>query len=181
MNKNNNKIKKIVIVALFSALFYLLSVIGTIKVNNFIKLTFQNLPLFISGMLYGGLISSTVGTVGMFISQLFSPYGLTATTILWILPHTLGGFFSGVLYKIFKNKLNNRIFVIIYLSLVGFIITFMNTIAQVVDSKIQGYYNKPIILGSLLIRLLNVLLISILYSFIIPIIIKTIKKIDYFK
>ena len=171
------KTKTIVFVAILSAIFYLLSVYGTLKINDSIKFTFQHLPLYIAGILFGGAIGATVGTVGMFISQLLSPYGLTPTTILWVLPYTVAGLLAGLLYKRFKDRLNNKIYLFLYLFVIHLVITAFNTLALYVDSKTFGYYSFQLVFGSLILKIVNAILISILYTFIVPIIIRVLKKI----
>ena len=82
----------------------------------------------IPGMLIGG--------IGMFLNQALSNYGLTPTTVLWILPYIVSGFFSGLIfqkYEFNKNKL--------YLNFINFIIllliiTILNTFAFYIDSKL---------------------------------------------
>ena len=104
---------------------------------------------------------------------------MTVTTVLWILPYTVAGLLSGLLYNSFKTKINNPVFMFVYLAIVNLCITFLNTIAQIVDALVFGYYDERIIFGSILIRVVNALLISILYTGIIPILVRTLKKINY--
>lgn len=175
----NTKNKRIVIIAIFSSLFYLLSVYGTIKINNNVKFTFQNLTIFLASILFGETIGLLVGTLGMFLSQLFSEYGITITTALWILPYTVAGFLAGFLYKKFKNKLNNYVNIYVYIYCINIVITILNTFALYIDSKIFGYYNDYLIFGSIFMRIVNVFIISFIYTLVIPLLIKTLKKINY--
>ena len=177
---NRNKTKTIVLVAIFAAIFYLLSKYGTIKISSSIKFTFQNLPLYVSGILFGDIISATIGTIGMLLSQIYSEYGVTVTTVLWILPYTVAGFLSGRLYAMFKDKLVNPVYMFLYLAFINLCITFLNTIAQIIDALIFGYYSEQLIFGSIFIRILNALLISVLYTIIVPLIVKALKRINYF-
>ena len=171
------KTKVLVFVAVLSAIFYLLSIYGTLKISDSIKFTFQNLPLYIAGVLFGETLAATVGTVGMFLSQLLSQYGLTPTTIFWVLPYTVAGFLSGLLYKRFKDKLNNPVFMFLYLLVIHIVITLLNTLALYIDSKTFGYYSYQLVFGSLIIKLVNAIIISILYTVIIPLIVRVLKKI----
>lgn len=175
MSMIKQKTKTIVFVAIFSAIFYLFSIYGSLKINNYIKITFQNLPIYISGILFGALVSSLVGTVGMFISQLLT-YGITSTTILWVFPYTVAGFLAGTLYKKYKDKLNNNINMFLYLFIIHLVITVLNIIALYIDSKVFGYYNIATVFFTIPIKLVNSILISILYTFVIPVIVKTIKR-----
>ena len=170
------KTKLIAYVAIFAALFYLLSIYGTLKINNAIKFTFQNLPIYLSGILFGGTIAAIVGTIGMLLSQIFSEYGLTITTVLWVLPYTVSGLLSGILYRKFKNYLNNSLFMFIYVFLIHLVITTMNTLALYIDSNIFGYYSFQLVFGILIYKLVNAILISVLYTIVIPILVRVLKN-----
>ncbi|MDO5563668.1 MAG: ECF transporter S component [Eubacteriales bacterium] len=165
MKKINNK--TISLVAILLSLFI---IFGTFSILFFnIKITLQNLPFFISAILFGPVIGALVGAIGMFISQLLT-FGLSATTIIWIMPHTLVGILLGFLSKINKEK---YIFNILISSI---ILTLLNTLAMYLDSKIMGYYSVAYVFGSLLQRILISIFMSICYIILIPKIINHIKK-----
>ena len=55
------------------------------------------------------------------------------------------------------------------------LITVLNTIVIYVDSKIMGYYSFVLVFGSFIIRMLTSVVLGIVYSCIIPLMIKIIK------
>ena len=58
-------IKTIVFTALYASLCVILSLYGTINFQN-LKITVQNLPIYIAGITLGTLPGAMVGFVGMF-------------------------------------------------------------------------------------------------------------------
>ena len=99
---NRTKIKKIAFTGVLIGIFVVLGSYLSINAYN-IKITFQNLPLFIGAILYGPIDGFIIGFVGMFICQLISPYGLTYTTFLWCMPQAITGAILG--YVINKHEI----------------------------------------------------------------------------
>ena len=82
--------------AMLIAVYCVLSILTPVKVANF-KFTFEAFPILVAGLLSGPIDGLIVGGVGSFLYQLlFSGYGITATTGLWILPHALSGLIVGL-------------------------------------------------------------------------------------
>ena len=92
--------KKVVLVALYSALFVVLSMFGTLNFHT-IKVTSQNLPIYIAAMTMGMVPGAIVGFIGMFTSQILT-YGFQTTTLFWVLPQTIIG---GICGYIFENSI----------------------------------------------------------------------------
>ncbi len=167
--------KKLITLAMFVAMFFVLSIYGTINLGN-MKITLQNIPLLIAAFLFGPIEGALVGGLGMFLSQLLSQYGITVTTPLWILPHIICGAYAGALSHRKKFSLSNKFSVasIIVVSLL--ILTIFNTLALFVDSKIFGYYSLPFVFGSLLMRIATAIVSGIIYTLVLPPIIKKLEK-----
>ena len=167
--------KKVVLVALYSALFVVLSMFGTLNFHT-IKVTSQNLPIYIAAMTMGMVPGAIVGFIGMFTSQILT-YGFQTTTLFWVLPQTIIG---GICGYIFENSLvkadkNPRF----YVSIVSMqlMITALNTIVNIIDGLINGYYNFITIFGSLVVRIIASILTGVIFCIIIPPLIKLTKKI----
>ncbi len=157
--------KKFIILTMFIALFFVLSFYGTINLGN-IKITLQNIPLVIVAFLYGPVEGALVGGMGMLLNQILGPFGITATTALWILPHTICGAYLGFMSK----KINYNEFFKVALLIVSalLILTVLNTAVIYIDSKVYGYYSKAYVFGTLIIRILAAIVNGIIYSLIIP-------------
>ena len=173
---NITNIKKITFIALLTALFYIFSVFLTINPIGNIKFTLQSMPLFIGSALFGPVAGALIGGVGMLLNQMLSSYGLTPTTILWVLPYIVSGLVAGIIfdkYNINKNKMYINIIIFIILSL---IITFLNTLAFYIDSKMFGYYSYALVFGNLIYKIISAIILSIVYANVIPFLVKIIKK-----
>lgn len=167
--------KKITYVAMLTALYVVLSILTPIRVTNF-KFTFEAFPILIAGFLYGPKIGLLVGTLGSFLYQiLFSSYGLTLTTALWILPHSISGLFVGYASKKLDYKLNRKNIIIIS-SISALLVTSLNTLALFLDSKIYGYYSFALVFSTIPFKIIAGILLAILYSTVLPVIIKQLSK-----
>ena len=167
--------KRIVSIALYSALFVVLSIFGTLNFQT-IKVTTQNLPIYLAAMTLGMIPGALVGFVGMFISQILT-WGFQTTTLFWVLPQTILG---GVCGYIFENSYvkveeNPKFYAtVIFMQL---LITILNTIVNIIDGLINAYYNFITISGSLVVRIITSILTGIVFCIIIPPLVRLIKKI----
>ena len=75
------------------ALFILLSYLSVELVV--FKLSFASFPIIVVSLLFGCVDGMAVGGVGEFIHQLLT-YGLTPTTVLWVLPALVRGLIVGL-------------------------------------------------------------------------------------
>ncbi len=123
----------------------------SIRIGNIMKITFEDLPIMFSAMMFGPVDAVAVAFVGIFLYQLLS-YGITATTALWVLPFVVAALVVGGVAK--KSDFRNTDRQIFLLCVVGqLLIWSLNTVAIYADSKIYGYYYPTIVTGMLAIRL----------------------------
>ena len=171
----NTNLRKFVLIAFYTALFVVLSLYGTINFSG-MKLTIQNLPIFVGAITLGAAPGAIIGFAGMFINQLIT-YGFTATTLFWVLPQTIIGATCGY---IFENKIvkvgSGTKFWICIISL-QVVLTILNTIVILVDSLIYGYFNFLVVFGPFVLRIMVSIIVGVVYCIVIPPIIKLIKKI----
>ena len=167
--------KRLTICAMLIAIYCVLSVLTPIKLLNF-KFTFEAFPILIGALAFGPIEGLIVGGIGSFIYQLlFSGYGLTITTILWVLPHAISGLVVGLYAKKHNFKLNN-IQTIMICIISALIVTALNSLALYVDSKLFGYYSYALVFGSILIKIIAGIILAIVYSFTIPKIVSFLAK-----
>lgn len=170
-----SNLKKFIAIAVLSACFVVLSIFGTINLFE-LKITSQNLPLYVGAMSYGMIPGALIGLLGMLTSQMVT-YGFTGTTLFWVLPYVIIGSIVGEVFEknIIKEKSKVRFYAfIIFMQL---LLTLLNTVAMVADSIVYGYYNLYLIFGSLLIRVMVSVITGIIYATVLPVIINSIKKI----
>lgn len=116
-----------------------------------VKLTFESLPVLLGGLLFGPVDGMLIGGMGTLIYQLLR-YGVSATTLLWIVPYVVCGLIAGTWSRLnhFRLERAQTVFLVISAELA---VTGLNTIPIYVDSKLYGYYYPGIILGVLALRL----------------------------
>ena len=167
-----SKTKQMVINAMLAAMC---AVLGYVALDmTTIKVTFESLPVFLGALLFGPVAGMLIGGVGTFIYQLLR-YGVSATTLLWILPYVVAGGVCGLAAK--KNSFSlDRKKVILLTVACELIITVMNTGVMYVDSKMYGYYFPGYITGSLLIRLVICVVKAVAFGAVLPTLVNSVKK-----
>lgn len=181
MQKNQQKTKQLVmnavLIGVYIALSYLAIPLGGLKI------TFEHFPVILSAVLFGPVDAMLVGGIGEFFNQAFS-FGITPTTILWVLPIVIRGLFMGVLAKTFKKQMGaaaiceKRLPVIFTVACVGtgLFASCINTLAYYVDSMLLGYYNFALVFGSLIVRLVLSAITSVLMSGMAKAVLHALKK-----
>ena len=157
------------------ALYVVLSIMTPVKVANF-KFTFEAFPILVAGLLFGPLDGLYVGGIGSFIYQLlFSGYGITATTPLWILPHALSGLLVGLYTKRkgFSFSFTETAFITSFSAL---LVTALNILALYVDSKLFGYYSYALVFGNVILKIAVGIILSFVYSLALPKLLTFLKK-----
>ena len=160
--------------ALDALLIALCAVLGYISLDlGFIKVTFESLPVLLSGLLFGPMDGFIVGALGTLIYQVLR-YGVTATTILWMAPYMVCGGVVGFYAKSHNFRLSRKqiMFIVIVTEL---LITVLNTGVIFVDSKIYGYYSVAYVFGSLALRLATCVVKSIAFGVVLPGIVKAVR------
>jgi len=141
-----------------------------------IKFTLEAFPILVASLLLGPVDGLIVGGVGSFIYQvLFSGYGITATTILWVIPHATSGLVVGLYAKAKNYRLDFKS--ISFISIVSaLLVTTLNTLALYIDSKMYGYYSFALVFSSLFVKILCGIVLAIIYSSVLPKLISFLKK-----
>ena len=156
MNQRSGKTVKICLLAMLAALAILLEYFANLTIpmlGGNMKISFAGLPVILAAMLMGPWAGFAAGFVSSFLGQVVS-YGLTVTTLLWVLPAAVRGLTVGYLFRWFRGR-TNPLLVGTEITVSGLIVTAFNTLAIYADSKIFGYYKPEIILGFLGLRILS--------------------------
>lgn len=170
-----NKTKRLTTTAMLIALYVVLSILTPIKLQNF-KFTFEALPILIGALLGGPVDGLLIGGLGSFIYQLlFSGYGLTVTTPLWILPHAASGLLVGLYAK--KTNYNYSMTSVVIIAIISaLLVTALNTLALYVDSKVFGYYSRQLVFAAIPLKILTGVILAVLFSLILPQLLRAIRK-----
>lgn len=164
--------KQMALDAVLIAMFVVLSLFS-IETGN-LRISFDALPIIIGGLLFGPVDGLIIGTLGSFLQQMLS-YGFTATTVLWMLPAMVRGLMIGLYAKQRRYDFTRRniLFITIISSL---IVTTVTTLVMYADSKVYGYYSFAYIFGTLFFRYILGVATAMVYSAIMPTLLKTVKK-----
>lgn len=155
--------------AMCAVLGYLAIDTGTIKV------TFESLPILLGAVLFGPIDGLLIGGVGTGIYQLLR-YGVSVTTVLWMLPYMLCGFLVGLYAKKkeFSMTKAETVFIVVFNEL---LITVLNSGVLFADSKIYGYYFKGLIAGSLMLRLVICVVKAVVFGLVLPMLVNGVSKV----
>lgn len=164
-----------VMAALFFVLDFFATGISLAFFGNSIKISASGLPIIITAILAGPLFAAGAGFVGALLGQMLQ-YGFTATTLLWVLPAVARGFVVGVLFIAFKRSLKPHL-IILETVISSLAVTALNTLAMLIDSKLNGYYSYTYIFGGILPRVVSGIITAALLSIIALPIIRLICKV----
>lgn len=174
MNKN---IKKLCLSAMMAAIYVALDYLAVAVSSPFggtMKISLSGLPVIIIAVLCGPVWGMATGFVGAFIGQLIT-YGISATTLLWVIPAVMRGLTMGLLFIAFKRSMK-RLPLCVGTVISSIIVTAINTVVLYLDSKIYSY---PLaVFGvSLVNRIIVSVFTAVLFAVILPPIIKMLKRI----
>ena len=167
------KTKKLAMDAMLIAMYFVLSITVSLNLGN-MKITLDSLPIIVAGALFGPVDGLIVGLLGSFLNQLYS-YGLTLTTVIWIIPAGVRGLLIGLYSKrhSFDMSMKQTQFITISTAILT---TVLNTVVMYIDSKYYGYYTPAYVFGMLLPRFLSGIIIAVIFGMLLPHIIKPLKK-----
>ena len=153
------------------ALFILLSYLSVELVV--FKLSLASFPIIVVSLLFGCVDGMAVGGVGEFIHQLLT-YGLTPTTVLWVLPALVRGLIVGLYAQRhgFALSLKQTAVIVLVSSLV---VTALNTMVWYADAAIVGY---PIefTFASIVLRFVNSIVTAAILTAVSPQAVNLIRK-----
>ena len=157
--------KKLVMIAMLTAVYVILCLVGTIRLW-WMNISVATLPLILASLLYGPIGGLFVGLLGSFLEQLLN-YGLMATTVLWLVPNTVRGLLLGLYFR----KLNyrpSRAQLIGALTVAALITTALNTAVMYFDSVVQGYYSYAYVFGGVVTRVIAGVITAVVMAFVAP-------------
>ena len=161
---NTNHVKQLVLNAMLTAVCF---VLATYSLNlGVVKFTFEGIPVHIAALLFGPSSGMIVGGLGTLLYQVLI-YGVTATTLLWVVPYVLCGGVVGLVAKRSRYSLN-RLQSVLLIVAGELIITLCNTGALYVDSHLYGWYQPTLITGYLGLRLFLCVAKAVAYGLVLP-------------
>ncbi len=151
MSGKKSSVKELSVKAVLTALYFTLS-LYSLSFGNFV-ISLAGFPVILGALLYGPLGGLEIGLLGAFLEQMMK-YGLTVTTVLWILPVGLRGLIVG-LYASRSKYCITRAGLFAALIAASLAVTAANTAVMAADSLVFGYYSTQYVFGALLFRILS--------------------------
>ena len=178
MSKNKNTVRFICLAGIMAAMYVgldYLAVTVSAPFGGNLKISLSGLPVIIVSIVAGPIWGATTGFVGAFTGQMIS-YGMSATTLLWVLPAMIRGLSMGLLFKAFKKSTKPGI-LMLETCISSLLVTLFNTGAMLVEQKLYGYYQSfYAIYVAIPTRLIAGIATAIVFSLMLPTIINTLKK-----
>lgn len=134
-----------------SMLAAMCAVLGVVALDaGNLKITLESVPIIVGALLFGSLDGAAIGFVGTLVYQLLR-YGVSVTTLLWVLPYVVCGLIIGLYAQKRGFSLSTKQTIIIVV-IAELVVTTLNTGVMYIDSKIYGYYSAVYIFGSIAVR-----------------------------
>lgn len=173
-SKKRLNIRMMAVDAVLIAMYVVLNSISFRTAN--IKFTLDAFPIIVGAVMFGPLHGSIIGFLGSGIYQLFfSGYGISPTTLLWMLPVVIRGLIVGLYsrHKSYEPPMGGLVAITI---LAGVLTTAFNTLALYVDSIIYHYYSYELVFGLLIPKFIISIVLAIVFALIIPSLVKKIRR-----
>lgn len=142
------------LVGVLAALYVPLSIFVAVQMGN-VRISFGSLPVVVCALLLGPVESVAAAMVGEFFKQLLT-YGVTATTVLYLIPPALRGLNIGLAAMYVRRRgrpLEQRKLLCFAVCICAAVTTtFGNTMVNLLDSLIYGYYTPALIFGGAVYR-----------------------------
>ena len=156
--------RRIVVDGMLAALCFVLATYCSVEVSNSMKFTLDAFPIIMAAFMFGPVDGMIVGGVGTFLYQVVK-YGVSYTTVLWILPALVRGVFLGV-YAMIKKYDMKRVEMLIVVIISSLLVTALNTLIIYLDGIIWGY--KTAVLAMLPYRIISSVIIAVIYGLLVP-------------
>jgi ECF transporter S component (folate family) len=156
MSYPHSHVRALARTAVMGALCAVLTLVS-VRAGN-LRITLAYLPALITAVLFGPLQGAAAAAIGEFLNQLLS-YGLTATTLLWLIPPAVRVICVGIAAKRLRAKgrlLEDRPAAWYAVVIVSTLLTTVcNTGVIWLDSVIYGYYSFAYVFGDTVLRLIT--------------------------
>lgn len=174
--------RRICYIALLAAMYYVLNLLE-IRTPGNLHVTFDALPVMVSALLVGPLDAALVAFFGELLNQIISPYGITATTLLWVMPPVIYAVIIGLTAKRqSRGALESRpVACYVVCILAALVRTTANTAVIWLDSVIYGYYSFALVFGAAAIRFVTGIIAAVLVATVAMPLVKLLRRQNFMK
>ena len=173
--KTRKLIARIVFDAMMIAVYVVLARFLVIP-TPIVEISIVSVPILLSAKLFsiGDVIA--IATIGSFLEQAVSPYGVGPTTPLWMAPIILMGAFAGVAFYLTRNsKSKFTMFIIIIIA--ELILTLGNTVVLMITGYVVFELSFDWLIGLAVPRLVNSGFRMAISCILLPILLPPLRKI----
>ncbi len=177
-----NRIYRLVLDALFAALYVVLSTYLSIKIPGSVQISFSSLPILLCAFLLKPTDAVAVAVLGTFVEQVLdpSPYGY-ATLLMWLIPGAVQALIAGLgAVCVERMRVGSAkkafAFLIVFIVSAEVSLTFLNTVALYIDGYIFSYPVKALHL-LLPMRLLNLLVRTAISCVVVPLLLPPLRHV----
>lgn len=111
-----NYVKKLCLASVFASLYVALELVamytGVLAFGDNFQIPISCFPLILASVLLGPVWGTGVGIVGSFLSQMLSPYGISWSSIIWMIPTIMYSLIIALLFLAFKKSYKSYILAI---------------------------------------------------------------------
>lgn len=173
--KTRKLIARIVFDAMMIAVYVVLARFLVIP-TPIVEISIVSVPILLSAKLFGIGDVIVIATIGSFLEQAVSPYGVGPTTPLWMAPIIVMAAFAGVAFYLTRNSKSKVVmFIIIIIS--ELLLTIGNTVVLLITGYIVFEMSFDWMIGLAVPRLLNCGLRMVFSCILLPILSPSLKKI----
>ena len=139
----NERIRRITIAGVMVGLFLVLAILR-FRIGGFLEIGLGSLVLLVAALTLSPLDAFRIGTIGELLNQiLFSGYGITPTTPLWVAPVAIRGLLLGLIAYAYRRKgdslTNHKVLYFVFVMAVALFISGLDTGLLYLDGMIMGY------------------------------------------
>ena len=171
---------RMVLDALFVALYVVLSTFASFKIPGAIQISFSTLPILLAAFLFRPADAVGIARLGTFVEQVIdpSPYGFL-TLPMWLIPGTVMALAASVGVWQIRRISSKRLAIVVSCIVIvcaELLLTALNTAALYIDGAVMGYAVKALHL-LLPMRILNGLARAVISCVLIPLLLPPLKKV----
>ena len=179
INKSDHeKVRDMCLVAVFAALYFVLTSYLTIRAGN-LRISLASLPILVCALVCGPWKAATAAFLGEGLFQILN-YGITLTTPLWLLPPVIRALIVAYGNRFLEaHDPTKRDYQLLFSALVTFaaiITTVCNTLVTWLDSVIYHYYTKAYVFGDFFVRFATGVVTAIVISLILPPLVRKLRQ-----
>ena len=174
--------RRICYIALPAAMYYVLNLLE-IRTPGNLHITFDALPVMVSALLAGPLDAALVAFFGELLNQVLGPYGITATTLLWVMPPVIYAVLLGLAARRQSGgALESRPVACYAICVLAALVrTAVNTAVIWLDSVIYGYYSFALVFGAAAIRFVTGMIAAVLVATVAMPLVKLLRRQNFMK